>query len=635
MRKIRPLLPAVLALGLVPVAAPSSSAVASASDVQIPIGQYATGGPRTRTVGSAPQTITDGITYQTYTQGFRSQAPFGTAKGDHWTLALFAGSTPGERGQLTDAQSMQTQFGKDLSGLKDPTHIDEIDAPPGGTRADVTFAGQGVAWALRLGTYNTKDEADAAKKTAEADAAKKDAAAHVDYPADTLGFVHNADGTQHIDEVTGKPASWTAEVIYDAVNGAPTTGPWSIRVVTVDPAKYDLQSTFGGTISNPDKLRDMVGVTGATVAINASEGVPVGREPGVVAKDAADAGYTGDVQGVQVRNDGIFSEANNGRSALILNGRDPADPNGAITDVRIGQVSTRIKVTATDPATHQPDPRTILGVDRPAGHIVGCGYQGDGPDEYAPVMRYGDCQDKNDLTAFRSEWGPTTPTVDPKLNADAFELLLDANWVVQGIHASGDVIPPGQIVLQGLGASATWLKKYAQRGTVLSPSADITDTPTGKSITNANLGVLAGGCGPSLLDKEGVYLSMKADGILGADERGYNLPGFINNESAERHPRTMVGVTAPDPQTGKHKLMLVTVDGRDADTSIGMSILETAQLMKALGAQEALSMGCGGDTAMFINGVLYNNPMNGWGTPDQDAPYERHLPNALVALPKK
>ncbi|MGA5824243.1 phosphodiester glycosidase family protein [Kitasatospora sp. NPDC094028] len=81
----------------------------------------------------------------------------------------------------------------------------------------------------------------------------------------------------------------------------------------------------------------------------------------------------------------------------------------------------------------------------------------------------------------------------------------------------------------------------------------------------------------------------------------------------------MVGVTAPDA-TGKHKLLMVTVDGRDADTSIGMSILETAQLMKALGAQQALSMGCGGDTAMFINGTLCNNPHERLGHPGPAQP---------------
>ncbi|MEV7020533.1 phosphodiester glycosidase family protein [Kitasatospora sp. NPDC093558] len=611
MRKTRSLLPALLVLGLVPIAVPSSSFAADAPSAslplsQMPIGQYDPADPKTWTVAwpkDGPQKIDgDALTYRAYSQGFPSSTPHGEAAGDHWTLSVFydpAGKAADVlRMSKSDAENLLANLVHDVPGLAGQARTEPIYAPTSGWNADVPAASDAVGWAVRVGRFDTKADAAAFLNDGK------------------LGYVLDKDGKPVMKD--GKPVRYTARVLYDALDGRPTTGPWTVRVVTIDPAKYNVQTTFGGTIANPDTVRELVKASGAVVGVNASEGVPGKYEPGVPAPDV----YTGDVQGVQVRNDGIYSEATDGRSALVLNGRDPADPNGAIVPARIGQVSTTIKVTATDPVTHQPDQRTIFGVNRPAGYVVGCG---SAATEVTTALRYYPCKNLNDLTVIRSEWGTNTPVVAPEIKAqlkdEPFELLLDANWVVKDVHKPGDKIEPGQIVLQGIGTSADWLKKYQQAGTALKPAGDILDTPTGKSITSADLGVVAGGCGPSLLRDGEVYLTMKADGI-------FNKGGVLNNWAAERYARTMVGIT------DKGKIQMVTVDGRDASTSIGMSILETARLMKWLGAKQALSMGCGGDTGLIMNGVLYNNPMDDWGTPDQKNPYERRLPNALVAVKK-
>jgi exopolysaccharide biosynthesis protein len=60
------------------------------------------------------------------------------------------------------------------------------------------------------------------------------------------------------------------------------------------------------------------------------------------------------------------------------------------------------------------------------------------------------------------------------------------------------------------------------------------------------------------------------------------------------HPRTAIGFT------NNHKLLLVTVDGRQPGVSEGMPLDELAQLMIELGAVQALNLDGGGSTTMAI-----------------------------------
>jgi MYXO-CTERM domain-containing protein len=72
-----------------------------------------------------------------------------------------------------------------------------------------------------------------------------------------------------------------------------------------------------------------------------------------------------------------------------------------------------------------------------------------------------------------------------------------------------------------------------------------------------------------------------------------------------RHPRTAVGLSAD-----KTKLYMVVVDGR-ATARIGMTCAELGDLMKELGAHDALNLDGGGSSAMFVGGAIVNNPSDG------------------------
>ena len=86
----------------------------------------------------------------------------------------------------------------------------------------------------------------------------------------------------------------------------------------------------------------------------------------------------------------------------------------------------------------------------------------------------------------------------------------------------------------------------------------------------------------------------------------------------DRHPRTGVGTT-PDG-----RVLFVTVDGRQAGYSIGMTPFRFAKLFVSLGANYALNLDGGGSTTMVVNNEIMNRPSDG---------YERPVSSALLLLP--
>ena len=97
---------------------------------------------------------------------------------------------------------------------------------------------------------------------------------------------------------------------------------------------------------------------------------------------------------------------------------------------------------------------------------------------------------------------------------------------------------------------------------------------------------------------------------LSADDVMLSGPLLIFNRQIEsvdssaftytRHPRTAVVVT------NTNRVLLVTVDGRDANAA-GMSLIELRKILKWLDAKDALNLDGGGSTTLWI----HNQPDNG------------------------
>lgn len=105
-----------------------------------------------------------------------------------------------------------------------------------------------------------------------------------------------------------------------------------------------------------------------------------------------------------------------------------------------------------------------------------------------------------------------------------------------------------------------------------------------------------------------------------ADVRGWEsehlASGFLG-----RHPRTMFGVDRAG------YAWLVTVDGRQPDTSAGMSLLELQRLARRIGLTDALNLDGGGSTTMVIAGSVVNQPSDPTGA--------RTVSDVLLVIPRK
>jgi hypothetical protein len=87
----------------------------------------------------------------------------------------------------------------------------------------------------------------------------------------------------------------------------------------------------------------------------------------------------------------------------------------------------------------------------------------------------------------------------------------------------------------------------------------------------------------------------------------------------DRNPRTAIGTTADG------KVLLVTVDGRAAGVSLGMTLVGLAREMQSLGATWAVNLDGGGGSAMWVKGQgVVNRPSDG---------SERPVTNAILVLP--
>lgn len=195
------------------------------------------------------------------------------------------------------------------------------------------------------------------------------------------------------------------------------------------------------------------------------------------------------------------------------------------------------------------------------------------------------------VVVYTPLWGATTRT-EPSASAIEFAVL--ASGQVIGRSQGNLAIPPGGFVLSAAGAEAEWLSKRVRIGDRISYQTDL--TLFWRGIDH----ILAGG--PRLLNQGKVELTT-------VDER------FQPDIAVGRAPRTAVGITASGG------VILAVVDGRQSRLSVGLTLPETADFMRELGAQSALNLDGGGSSTMVVEGEIVNRPSDG---------RERPVSNALL-----
>ena len=99
--------------------------------------------------------------------------------------------------------------------------------------------------------------------------------------------------------------------------------------------------------------------------------------------------------------------------------------------------------------------------------------------------------------------------------------------------------------------------------------------------------------GPYLVKNGDIYVDMTAQKLA-------SIGG--------RNPRTAIGYTKDN------SLIMLTADGREG-ASIGLTLIELANLMKELGCVNAMNLDGGGSTVMYVKGKIVNKPAVQGGIP--------------------
>ncbi|MBB2915557.1 hypothetical protein FHS43_006880 [Streptosporangium becharense] len=204
-----------------------------------------------------------------------------------------------------------------------------------------------------------------------------------------------------------------------------------------------------------------------------------------------------------------------------------------------------------------------------------------------------------ELVLYTEEFGAKTA-------ADGgVEAVIDAQGRIVNVRQAGGAVPRGTSVLHGTGLAAAWLQEYALEGGGMKVDTKVIDLRTQRAIPLTHRTYIMGG-GVGLVRNGRVRITAAADGHASV------------NMMLRRHPRTMVGIT----RSGG--LILATVDGRKPGVTVGASMVEAAQLMRWLGAKQAINFDGGGSTAMVVGHKVVNHPSDG---------AERTLGDALFITP--
>ena len=371
-------------------------------------------------------------------------------------------------------------------------------------------------------------------------------------------------------------------VVFTGEDGRRTSGPWVVNVLEVDPARY------GGTVT-PALATDVVPGREPLSALATRRGALGSLNGGYFVIGAAN-GTDGDLAGSSLLQGELVSEAVDGRTSLVLPDRSG---EGAFVSV----LSDRLAITATGGTRRELD-----GLNRVPGLIRGCGGSGGDVPTERPKHDF-TCTDDSELIRYSAIFGPATPS------GPGAEAALDGEGNVLELRdARGGPIPFGGSVLAGTGDAADWLRAHARPGARLTIAAELS-TESGPLVPGPEAGVINGG--PRLLRDGRTDIPAYAEGFQWPEN-----PEFFYRFGLRRNPRTLAGVAADG------RLVLVAVDGRRPGHSVGASFEESARIMRALGAADAVNLDGGGSTAMTVGSALVTRP--------SDATGERPIADGLV-----
>jgi exopolysaccharide biosynthesis protein len=208
----------------------------------------------------------------------------------------------------------------------------------------------------------------------------------------------------------------------------------------------------------------------------------------------------------------------------------------------------------------------------------------------------------NELVLFTPEFNDTTLTDGTGTEA----LIRDGRVVEIRADAGSTAIPRDGFVLSATGTAAVWLRTTLDAGTRvtaevgLEPVDDLPRNPWRDAED-----IL--GAGPKIVTAGRVDIT---------GEREKVAPAFVT----DRHPRSAIASIADG------RVLLLVVDGRQPELSVGMSLDELARVLIELGAMDAINLDGGGSTTMVVKDKILNHPSDPTG--------ERPVSDAILVRPR-
>jgi hypothetical protein len=470
-----------------------------------------------------------------------------------------------------------------VRGAPDPSHVWTVEVlippPPGsGSPLSDRTSADALAERMRAAGFDPRVEEVTTPATA-------------DYQGGSLGWrvrvgrlATRADADALRAELVA--AGFAGNTRFTGWDGLPTDrGRWRVRLLTIDPERFrgSLVASFGPDLEDRDTTSALSRAVGATAAVNG----------GYFVLNPA-SGAPGDPAGVGVYNGRLLSETVDRRPALVL--RD---------DARRTQVK---RLTWSGSVRGHDGVRLRLdGIDRVPGLIRNCGGTADDLPTAEPLHDF-TCTDADELVAFTSHFGPNTPS------GPGLEAVLDRQERVVALRSPrGGPLLAGHRTVQATGSLVSQLEDAAVVGKRLRISTSLRAAGRPVLQRGAVSSVVNGG--PELVRNGRLHVTPTSDGFVRPTD-----PSFYYGFSALRNPRTFAGVDA------RGRTLLATVDGRSTE-SLGLTIVETGAVAKALGMYDALNLDGGGSTTMVVRGEVVNQP--------SDAAGERPVGDALLIVPRR
>lgn len=319
----------------------------------------------------------------------------------------------------------------------------------------------------------------------------------------------------------------------------PTTGPWLINLLRVDPDLARLE--FVRALDAGVGLETTSSLAMRYAAVAAINGGYF-RTTGV---------YRGESVGIYQLRGKLISETHNDRAAVGLLG------NGDRSNVVLGHLgfSGEIRTSKTR--------HVVNGINRP--------------------------RSQDELIIFTPEFHRTTLTIP-----DGIEVSVQRDRATSIRDSNGStLIPADGYVISAAGTARDWVLANVQPGTKLTLSLNLIPIDKTQEKEWGRAHSIVGG-GPQLIRAGRI-------GITNAQEK--ILPAFVT----DLHPRTAFAKLASG------KLLLITVDGRQPERSIGVSLKMLADLLLEFRALEAINLDGGGSTTMVIHNKVVNSPSDHTG----------------------